>query len=563
MRAKARRWELNMYITKTLAEVMEDKCLRYKEREALVFPARKVNYTFSDLQRLTNQYAKGLLALGVKKGDHLAVLSLNSPEWVLLELAAAKIGAVLVCINTASTKVELLFALKQSESSLFFLTKGFKDVNFIDSLMEICPELNKALPGQLASENLPCLKTVVVLDETVLPGTYLLSEMIEFGKGVEDTLLLEAQSKVKAHDPLNIFYTSGTTGNSKGVVLNHFVTVNNAIVSGERMEYDEDDRILLSLPLFHVIGFVLSTLAGFFYGASIVMLERFETKKVLSVISEHGCTVFNGVPSMFQFLLNNDLSQYDLSSLSKGFIAGSCCSRELMLRIIEQLGIDSIANLYGQTEAIGITQMAGEDDLEYRLHTIGKPLPGVNVRVVDISTGTDVLTGEKGELLVKSVYIMSGYFHNPEATDKTIDKEGWLHTGDLVSMNQEGYITIEGRIKDIIIRGGENISPAEIESVLKRHPKIFDAAVVSVPDKLLGEEICAFIVTEDGNSMEPAEVRDFAAQNMAKYKVPKYIKFIPVLPATSSGKVKKAVLREQIKNEFEEIYHQEAAVTTA
>ncbi|MDF2872639.1 MAG: AMP-binding protein [Anaerocolumna sp.] len=545
-----------MYITKTLAEVMEDKCLRYKEREALVFPARKVNYTFSDLQRLTNQYAKGLLALGVKKGDHLAVLSLNSPEWVLLELAAAKIGAVLVCINTASTKVELLFALKQSESSLFFLTKGFKDVNFIDSLMEICPEL-------LASENLPCLKTVVVLDDTVLPGTYLLSEMLEFGKGVEDTLLLEAQSKVKAHDPLNIFYTSGTTGNSKGVVLNHFVTVNNAIVSGERMEYDEDDRILLSLPLFHVIGFVLSTLAGFFYGASIVMLERFETKKVLSVISENSCTVFNGVPSMFQFLLNNDLSQYDLSSLSKGFIAGSCCSRELMLRIIEELGIDTIANLYGQTEAIGITQMAGEDNLEYRLHTIGKPLPGVNVRVADISTGKDVLSGEKGELLVKSVYIMNGYFHNQEATDKTIDKEGWLHTGDLVSMNQEGYITIEGRIKDIIIRGGENISPAEIESVLKRHPMIFDAAVVSVPDKLLGEEICAFIVTEGGNSMEPAEVRDFAAQNMAKYKVPKYIKFIPVLPATSSGKVKKAVLREQIKNEFEEIYNQEAAVTTA
>jgi fatty-acyl-CoA synthase len=550
-----------MYITKTLAEVMEEKCLRYNEREALVFPARKVTYTFSDLQSLTNQYAKGLLSLGVKKGDHLAVLSLNSPEWVLLELAAAKIGAVLVCINTASTKTELLFALKQSESSLFFLTKGFKEVSFTDSLMEICPELRSALPGKLLSENLPCLKTVVVLDDTVLPGTYLLSEMIEFGKGIEDILLLEAQSKVKAHDPLNIFYTSGTTGNSKGVVLNHFVTVNNAIVSGERMEYDEDDRILLSLPLFHVIGFVLSTLAGFFYGASIVMLERFETKKVLSVISEHSCTVFNGVPSMFQFLLNNDLSQYDLSSLSKGFIAGACCSRELMQKIIGELGIDTIANLYGQTEAIGITQMAAEDDLENRLQTIGKPLPGVNVRIADISTGQDVLPGEKGELLVKSVYIMNGYFHNPEATDKTLDKEGWLHTGDLVSMNTEGYITIEGRIKDIIIRGGENISPAEIESVLKRYPKIFDAAVVSVPDKLLGEEICAFIVTAEGSSMEPEEVRAFAAQNMARYKVPKYIKFIPVLPATSSGKVKKAVLREQVKKEFEEIYNQEAAVT--
>lgn len=549
-----------MFSTMTLSEIMDETCLRFGDREALIFPKRQETYTFIQIMEESKVLAKGLLSLGVKKGDHLAILALNSPEWVILELAAARIGAVLVCINTASTKSELSFVLKQSESSLLFLMGGFKGVNFIENLTQLIPQLLTCEPGKLKSDEFPCLRTVVILDDSKLKGAYEFEALKAFGAKVDKALLTEAGKKITAEEPLNIFYTSGTTGNPKGVVLSHFANVNNALVSGERMEYDEEDRVLLCLPLFHVIGFVLSTFAGLLYGASVVIAERFETKKALSFIEEESCTVFNGVPSMFQFMLNNDLEEYDLSSLSKGFIAGACCSNELMRRIMEDLGIETIANLYGQTEAIGITQISAFDDRECRLHSIGRPLPGVEIKVIDMTNGEEVFAGEKGELLVKSVYIMNGYYRNQEATDSTLDKEGWLHTGDLVSVNEEGFIHIEGRIKDIIIRGGENISPAEIENVLKHHDGIFDAAVIAVPDELLGEEICAFIIPSQGYLLNAEEIREFAAKHLAKFKVPKYIKTVKEFPVTSSGKVKKAVLREQVKNEFVPVPQREAVI---
>lgn len=549
-----------MFSKMTLSEIMDETCLRYGDREALVFPKRQETYTFLQIMEESKALAKGLLTLGVKKGDHLAILALNSPEWIILELAAARIGAVLVCINTASTKSELSYVLKQSESSLLFLMEGFKGVSFFDNLTQLIPELLSCERGKLRSEEFPDLRTVVTLEDSKLKGAYNIKELKNFGAAIGSSLLTEAGKKLTAEEPLNIFYTSGTTGNPKGVVLSHFANVNNALVSGERMEYDEDDRILLCLPLFHVIGFVLSTFAGLLYGASIVIAERFETKKALSLIEEESCTVFNGVPSMFQFMLNCDLDEYNLSSLSKGFIAGACCSNELMYRIMEDLGIETIANLYGQTEAIGITQIASFDDRNYRIHSIGRPLPGVEIKVIDIATGEEAALGEKGELLVKSAYIMKGYYRNQEATDSALDKEGWLHTGDLVSVNEEGFIHIEGRIKDIIIRGGENISPAEIENVLKHHDGVFDAAVIAVPDELLGEEICAFIIPSKGYPFNAEEIREFAAKHLAKFKVPKYIKTVKEFPVTSSGKVKKAVLREQVRNEFIPVSHKETVI---
>ncbi|QHQ62289.1 AMP-binding protein [Anaerocolumna sedimenticola] len=460
----------------------------------------------------------------------------------------------MVCINTSSTKSELSYVLNQSESTFLFITKGFKGNPFMEHLQSLCPELKSAEPGCLSSKELPKLKTVVSLDNTQFPGTFSLGAMLKLGKKINTEELAQIQNQVTSKDPLNIFYTSGTTGKAKGAVLNHFSTVNNAITSGERMEYDPEDRILLCLPLFHVIGFVLSTISGLLYGSAIVIAERFETKKVPELIMEESCTVFNGVPTMFNFLLNNDLSIFDLSSLRKGFIAGSCCSEDLLMKIIEELGIENIANLYGQTEAIGITQMAAEDVLYHRLHSIGKPLPGVEIKVLDFSTGEEVICGEKGELCVKSVYIMDEYYKNMEATNRAIDKDGWLHTGDIVSCDSEGYITIKGRIKELIIRGGENVSTVEIENVLKRHRGIMDAAVIGVPDELLGEEIFAFIIKKpNAEALEKEVILDFAHKNMAKYKVPKYIVFVNSFPVSSSGKVRKSILREQAKKELEKV----------
>lgn len=541
-----------MYNYKSLADVIDEKCFEFANREALVFPSHLQTYTYREFQELTINLAKGLLAIGVKKGDHLAVFSLNSPAYIALEIAVSRIGAILVCINTSSTKSELLYVLNQSESSLLFISSGIKRNSFLELLYSICPELS-ANHSQFFSKELPYLKSVIMLNNIEAPGILIFKDLLKLGRKITTKELHTIQKTITSKDSLNIFYTSGTTGNPKGVVLNHFVTVNNAIFSGERMQYEPDDRILLCLPLFHVIGCVLSTLAGLFYGSSIVIAERFETNKIPVYIMNEGCTVLNAVPTMFNFLLSSDLTSYDLSTLSKGFIAGSCCSEELLLRIRDDLGIETIANLYGQTEAIGITQMAAEDSLPHRLRTIGRPLPGVEVKVIDIATGAKLPAHEKGELCVKSVYLMQGYYKNQEASNKAVDIDGWLHTGDLVSLDDEGFITIEGRIKDIIIRGGENISAVEIENTLKRHPGILEAAVIGVPDRLLGEEICAVLIKNSSysNSLDKEKILIFAASELAKFKLPKYIFFTDSLPITSSGKIRKNILREQFKKEFE------------
>jgi len=543
-----------MYNYNSLADVIDEKCLEFGNRESLVFPSYQQTYTYREFQALTMEIAKGLLAIGIKKGDHLAIFSLNSPKYIALEIAAARIGAVLVCINTSSTKSELLYVLNQSESSLLFISSGVKGNSYIELINSICPEL-AGNSVQLDSKELPHLKTVVMLDNMELPGILPLHTLLKRGDKITTEEIYMVQKTVSSKDPLNIFYTSGTTGNAKGVVLNHFVTVNNAISSGERMQYEPEDRVLLCLPLFHVIGCVLSTVAGLFYGSAIVIAERFETSKIPGYIMNEGCTVLNAVPTMFNFLLNNDLSAYDLTTMSKGFIAGSCCSEELLLRIRDELGIETIANLYGQTEAIGITQMAAEDSLHHRITTIGRPLPGVDVKVIDIATGNKLPVGEKGELCVKTIYLMQGYYNNQEATNKAIDIDGWLHTGDLVSIDNEGFITIEGRIKDIIIRGGENISAVEIENALKRHPGILEAAIIGVPDKLLGEEICAVLIknTTYTAPLNKETILTYASGELAKFKLPKYIFFTDSLPITSSGKIRKNILREQFKMEFEKL----------
>jgi fatty-acyl-CoA synthase len=540
-----------MFVNDTLGSYMDKLCDNYGNYEAIVFPSTNIRYSYKQFQELYNKLAKGLIALGIKKGDHIAILELNSPVWIALQIAAAKIGCVMVCLNTGYIANELEYVLNHSESKLLLLSSGYKRNSFIDNLKELCPELESCAPGMLKSERIPKLKTVVMTDNNNYNGTITIEKLIELGSTIDDNTLNNITSEINCQDVVSIQYTSGTTGNPKAVMSTHFSVVNNALVSGGKLNYSADDKVLLCLPLFHVIGYVLSALAGLFYGSTIVVVERFETEAVFRYIEQESCTVFNGVPSMFMFMLNHEsLNSYDITSLNKGFVAGSCCSKELMLDIIKKLGITELANVFGQTEAIAVSQTCFSDSLEQRLCSIGKPLEGVEAKIIDIVTGKNVGVDQAGELCIKTVYIMKGYYKDIEATQKAIDKNGWLHTGDLAVIDDSGYIKIIGRAKDMIIRGGENISPVDIENHLRLFDGIRDAAVVGIPDKLLGEEIFAFIIKEPSAQFTFDEVKEFLNKHLARFKIPKYFCFTDSFPVTSSGKIRKFALKEIAANKI-------------
>lgn len=539
------------YVATTLGTYMDTICAQNADREAIVFPPESTVWTYKQFQNLYNRLAKGMLAAGIRKGDFVGVLALNSPIWLALQIAAAKIGCVMVCLNTGYTANELQYVLNHSEVSLLFLTSGNRKNRFIDRLRELCPEMDGCKGSELAAEKLPLLKKLIMLDSEHFSGTDTLRNFIEAGKEISDEALAEAEAQVSPQDIATIQYTSGTTGNPKAVLSSHFGIVNNALVSGEWLDYCRNDRLLLCLPFFHVIGYVLSAVAGLFQGAALIIAERFETETILQYLEEEACTVFNGVPTMFTYLLNHEnLKGYNLSALTKGFIAGSCCSRELMLNIVYTLGISGVCNVYGQTEAIAITQTRASDDLAHRIASIGKPLPGVQAKIVDVVTGGNVPANAKGELCIKSVYLMMGYYKDPAATDKAVDKDGWLHTGDLAFMDDKGYLSIIGRIKDMIIRGGENVSPAEIENSLRLFDGIEDAAVVAVPDEMLGEEVFAFLIKSPEADIRTDELKDFLSGHIARYKIPKYFAFVPEFPVTSSGKVRKFALKETAVRDY-------------
>lgn len=534
-----------MFVNDTLGSYIDKICDNYGNSEAFVFPSMNIRYSYKQFQELSNKLAKGLIALGIKKGDHIAILELNSPIWIALQIAAAKVGCIMVCFNTGYTASELEYVLNHSESTLLLLSSGYKRNNFIDNLKELCPELDACEPCMLMSKRIPKLKTVVMIDNKEYSGTLTIDMLIKLGNIIDDYTLNNFTAEIDCQDVVNIQYTSGTTGNPKAVMSTHFSVINNALVSGRKLNYSADDKILLCLPLFHVIGYVLSALSGLFYGSTIVLVERFETESVLHYIEKESCTVFSGVPSMFMFMLNHEnLDSYNITSLSKGFISGSCCSKELMLDIIKKLGITELANVFGQTEAIAVTQTCYTDSLEQRLCTIGKPLDGVEAKVIDIVTGENVGINQAGELCIKTVYLMKEYYKDTEATLKAVDKNGWLHTGDLAVIDDSGYIRIIGRAKDMIIRGGENISPVDIENHLRLFDGISDAAVVGIPDKLLGEEIFAFIIKEPSAQFTFEEVQNFLNKRLARFKIPKFFYFIDSFPVTSSGKVRKFALKE-------------------
>ncbi len=530
----------------TVGGLLDHVAGRYPENDALVYVERGLRYSYRDLNDLCRLVAKGLLRLGIRKGDHLSIWSYNVPEWVILQFATAKIGAVLVTVNTSYKSAELEYILRQSDSSALFLVESFKGYNYVESICEVVPDLKESEPGNLSSDRLPRLKRVIFIGDGTPPGMLNFRRIAELGEDVHDEELALAEESLDNGDVINIQYTSGTTGFPKGVMLTHRNVVNNGFNIGECMKFSDRDRLCIPVPFFHCFGCVLGVLACVTHGSAMVPVEIFDPLKVLQAIEKERCTAVHGVPTMFIAELEHpEFARFDLTSLRSGIKAGSTCPIEVMKQVIRNMHASEITIAYGQTEASPvITQTRTDDPIELRVASVGRALPDVEVKVVDLETGTLLPPGRQGELCTRGYLVMRGYYKMPEETARVIDGDGWLHTGDLAVMDENGYCRITGRIKNMIIRGGENIYPREIEEYLFTHPKISDVQIYGVPDRVYGEQVMAAIILRKGMEMTTEEVRDFCRGRIADFKVPRYVSFVSSFPMTASGKIQKFRLRE-------------------
>jgi fatty-acyl-CoA synthase len=547
----------------TVGGLLEETARRFPDHDALVYPDRGLRLSWRQFDQLCDRVARGLLALGIRKGEHLSIWATNVPEWVVLQFATAKIGAVLVTINTNYKTSELQYILDQSDSSTLFLVQGFKDTDYVQTVCEIVPELTSAGSGAFKSEKLPFLKHVVFLGGDAPAGMLAYGELERMGEAVADAELAQVKASLSEHEVINMQYTSGTTGFPKGVMLTHHNLVNNGFNIGECMKFTEKDRLCIPVPFFHCFGCVLAVLACVTHGSAMVPVETFSPEAVLKTIEAERCTAVHGVPTMFIAELEHPaFRRYDLSSLRTGIMAGSPCPIEVMKRVIRDMNCSEITIAYGQTESSPvITQTRTDDPIELRVATVGRALPDVEVKIVDIETGAALPPGKQGELCTRGYHVMKGYYKMPEETARAIDKDGWLHTGDLAVMDENGYCKITGRIKQMIIRGGENIYPREIEEFLYAHPKISDVQVYGVPDRKYGEQVMAAIILKKGVTMTEEEVREFCRGKIANYKVPYYVRFVDEYPMTASGKIQKFKLRDLAIRELQ--LEEAAGVETA
>ncbi len=537
----------------TVGGLLDHIAGRYPDRDALVYPERGIRYTWREFNEVCRQVAKGLLRLGIRKGEHISIWAYNVPEWVILQFATAKIGAVLVTINTSYKSAELEYILSQSDSTTLFLVKSFKDTDYVQTLCDVVPELPAAVPGKLASAKLPFLKNVFFIGDETPAGMLNFQRILELGKEVPDGELAAVEQTLDCHEVINMQYTSGTTGFPKGVMLTHHNVVNNGFNIGECMRFTEKDRLCIPVPFFHCFGCVLAVMACVTHGSAMVPVEIFDPLKVLQTVEKERCTAVHGVPTMFIAELEHpEFPRFDLTSLRSGIMAGSPCPIEVMKRVIRDMHASEITIAYGQTESSPvITQTRTDDPIELRVATVGRALPDVEVKIVDIETGATLPPGKQGELCTRGYLVMKGYYKMPEETAKAIDKDNWLHTGDLAVMDENGYCKITGRIKNMIIRGGENIYPREIEEFLYTHPNISDVQVYGVPDRKYGEQVMAAVILKKGVTMSEDEVREFCKGKIANYKIPKYVKFGDSYPMTASGKIQKFKLREMAIKELQ------------
>lgn len=539
----------------TVGELLEFQAKKYPENDAVVYADRNLRMNYTEFNETCREAARGFMKLGLQKGEHMAVWSSNTPEWLVTQFASGKMGAVLVTVNTNYRSAELEYLLKQSDSTTIILSEQFKDASYIEMLYEIVPELRTSEPGKVESSKLPYLKNVIIMGEKRFPGTYRWQDILDMANDITEDELDSRMAALEQNDVINMQYTSGTTGFPKGVMLSHRNIVNNAYNVASAMKLTHQDRLCIPVPFFHCFGCVLGTLACATVGATMVPVQEFSPKAVLETVEKEKCTALHGVPTMFIAELNDqDFEKYNLSTLRTGIMAGSNCPIEVMKAVNEKMGATEITIAYGQTEASPvITQTRTDDPLEVRVETVGKALPFVEVKIVQPGTMAEVPRGVQGELCTRGYHVMEGYYKNPDATKEAIDGEGWLHTGDLAVMDENGYCRVTGRLKDMIIRGGENIYPREIEEFLYRHPQILDVQVVGIPDSVFGEEVMAWIIMKEGESATAAEIKEYCTGKISKHKIPRYIEFTNGYPMTASGKIQKFKLREQAIEAVEEL----------
>jgi fatty-acyl-CoA synthase len=531
----------------TIGETLREMAEKHPDSEALVAPSWDVRLTYGQFLEVCAQAAKSFMELGVQKGDRVAIWATNHPEWVIAQFATAMIGAILVTVNPAYRTHELEYGLSNSKSQTLVLLEKFKTSDYVSMLYEVCPEAKKAKPGQIKSEKLPFLKNVIVLGNKAHPGMWTWKEFIKLSDSVSNEELGKREHTLDADEVINIQYTSGTTGLPKGASLTHHNILNNGFFIGEAMKFSNKDRLCIPVPFYHCFGMVLGNLACITHGSAMVIPgEYFDPLATLQTVEKEKCTAIHGVPTMFIAELEHpDFGKFDLSTLRTGIMAGSPCPIEVMKKVVTLMYAKEMTIAYGQTETSPvITQTPYNASIELRTSTVGPPLPHTEVKIVDPDTGVIVPMGEAGELCCRGYQVMRGYYDNPEATGKVIDQARWIHTGDLATMDENGYCKITGRLTDMIIRGGENIYPREIEEFLYTHPKVSDAQVIGVPSKKFGEEVAVWIKLKEKEKATPEEIQEFCRQQIAHYKVPKYIKFVDEFPMTVTGKIQKFKMRE-------------------
>ena len=537
---------------RTVDGVLKAAAAEVPERDALVVPFQSLRYSFAALDREIERVARGMAACGLKAGDRIGIWAPNCAEWILTMFGAARAGLVLVNINPAYRTTELEFALRLVGCRALVFAPRFKSSDYAGMLASLIPELRTAEPTRLMCAAVPELRVLVQLGAQPLRGTLSFEDLITAGRDVEKSSLASIERQLDADQVFNIQFTSGTTGTPKGATLTHFNIVNNGFFVGEGMQLTADDRVCIPVPLYHCFGMVLGVLAAMTHGAASVFSgEGFDPLAVLETVAAERCTALHGVPTMFIAELEHPrFGEFDLSSLRTGIMAGSPCPTAVMRRVVADMHMPQVTICYGMTETSPVSfQSRPDDPLELRVGTVGRVHPHVQVKIID-ADGRVTPRGIAGELLTRGYSVMRGYWDDAERTRDAIDAGGWMHTGDLAVIDERGYCNIVGRVKDMIIRGGENVYPREIEEFLYRHPAVFDVAVVGVPDVKYGEAVCACIRLRDGIIVTEEEIREFCRGQIAHYKVPRYVRFVDSFPLTISGKVQKYLIREQLRAEL-------------